>query len=125
MPPPFTLSGAAPYTVYVYRRPDLYGQRRRGLRRDQLLPARRDAAGVHGRRPHLHDRTDGVSIAAGPSKTYIVNRPGGRSIPTSSRSEPRRSFFGRPTDVAAFDGTHYYAIANGQFTDTNTGSPIR
>ena len=31
-------------------------------------------------------------------------------------------FFGRATDIAAFDGTHYYAISNNQFTDTNTGN---
>jgi hypothetical protein len=31
-------------------------------------------------------------------------------------------FIGRPTDLAAFDGQHYFAIANGEFTDTVTGN---
>ena len=47
--------------------------------------------------------------------------PRGRSVPTSSRSGPGRSSSAAPSDVAAFDGSHYYAIANDEFTDTNTG----
>ncbi|MGH3578847.1 MAG: hypothetical protein ACRDU0_14990, partial [Mycobacterium sp.] len=50
----------------------------------------------------------------------IVN-PTGPLSPNQFTFGTETIFFGRPTDVAAFDGTHYYAIANGQFTDSNTG----
>ena len=65
-------------------------------------------------------RTDGVSIAAGPSKTYIVNSTGPLN-PNQFTFGSEAIFFGRATDVAAFDGQHYFAITNNQFTDTNTG----
>ncbi|MGA2501582.1 MAG: hypothetical protein ABSH20_27900, partial [Tepidisphaeraceae bacterium] len=65
-------------------------------------------------------RTDGVAITAGAAKTYIVNTSGPLS-PNEFTFGTRTLFFGRPSDVAAFDGRHYYAISNGQFTDSNTG----
>lgn len=65
-------------------------------------------------------RTDGVSVAAGAVKTYLG--------PTSGPLTPHQFgfgsetiFFGRATDVAAFDGEHYFAIANNEFTDTAAG----
>jgi hypothetical protein len=65
-------------------------------------------------------RTDGVAITAGAAKTYIVNTTGPLSL-NQFTFGTETIFFGRAADVAAFDGTHYYAIANGQFTDSNTG----
>jgi hypothetical protein len=65
-------------------------------------------------------RTDGASIAAGPGKTYIV-QPSGPLNTTQISFGSQTIYFGRPTDIAAFDGQHYYAIANNQFTDSNTG----
>jgi hypothetical protein len=64
-------------------------------------------------------RNDTVAITAGGAKTYLVNS--GLLAPTQATFGTKTLFFGRPGDLAAFDGTHYYAIANGQFTDTNTG----
>ena len=62
-------------------------------------------------------RTDGVSIAAGPAKTYIVTT--GAPQPNSFQFGPATTiFFGRPTDVAAFDGVNYYQIAHNSFTDS-------
>ena len=61
-----------------------------------------------------------------------VDQPRGRSrpiSPTTGALQPNQFqfgsetiYFGRPTDVAAFDGTNYYAIANNAFTDTTTGA---
>ena len=65
-------------------------------------------------------RTDGVSIAAGPSRTYIA--PTGPPQPNQFQFGTETIYFGRPTDVAAFDGTNYYAIADNSFTDTSTGA---
>ena len=65
-------------------------------------------------------RTDGVSIPAGGAKTYIVNAAGPLS-PNQFTFGTQTLFFGRPNDIAAFDGTHYYAISNGQFTDSTRG----
>ena len=65
-------------------------------------------------------RNDGVSIAAGPTRTHIVNTAG-PVIPTQFTFGSRTIFFNRARDVAAFDGTSYFEIANNQFTDTNTG----
>ncbi|MFM0330068.1 RHS repeat domain-containing protein [Paraburkholderia strydomiana] len=64
-------------------------------------------------------RNDTVAIAAGGARTYLVNT--GALSPNQVPFGPKTLFFGRATDLAAFDGTHYYAIANNQFTDTNTG----
>lgn len=65
-------------------------------------------------------RTDGVSIAAGPMKTYITTT--GPLEPTQFQLGSRTLYFGRPTDIAAFDGTNYYAIVGNAFTDSNTGA---
>ena len=64
-------------------------------------------------------RSDAGAITIGASKSLLVN-----SGPLSPNQLPfgtRTLYFGRATDNAAFDGTHYYPIANNQFTDTNTG----
>ena len=65
-------------------------------------------------------RTDGVSIAAGPGKTYIA-QPSGPLVTTQFAFGSQTIYFGRPTDIAAFDGQNYYAITNNQFTDSNKG----
>jgi hypothetical protein len=65
-------------------------------------------------------RTDAVSIAAGPSKTYLA-RTAGPVNPNEFTFGTATIFLGRPTDVAAFDGENYFAIANNEFTDTITG----
>jgi hypothetical protein len=63
-------------------------------------------------------RTDGVSIAAGPAKTYIVTT--GAAQPNSFQFGPTTTiYFGRPTDVAAFDGVNYYQITHNSFTDSD------
>ena len=64
-------------------------------------------------------RTDGASIAAGPNKTYTV-QPSGPLNTTQISFGSQTIYFGRPTDIAAFDGQHYFSIVNNQFTDTNT-----
>jgi hypothetical protein len=64
-------------------------------------------------------RGDAGAITIGAGKNFLVN-----SGPLSPNQLPFGSqtlFFGRAIDNAAFDGTHYYPIANNQFTDTNTG----
>jgi hypothetical protein len=64
-------------------------------------------------------RSDAGTITIGASKNLLVN-----SGPLSPNQLPfgtRTLYFGRATDNAAFDGTHYYPITNNQFTDTNTG----
>ena len=65
-------------------------------------------------------RTDGVSTAAGPAKTYLATT--GPLEPNHFQLGSQTLYFGRPTDVAAFDGTNYYAIAGNTFTDTTTGA---
>jgi hypothetical protein len=65
-------------------------------------------------------RNDGVAIAAGPARTILVNA-GGPLSPKQFTFGTKTIFFGRPEDVAAFDGTSYFAITGNQFTDTNTG----
>ncbi len=64
-------------------------------------------------------RNDTAAITAGGAKTYLVNT--GSLAPNSVPFGAQTLFYGRATDFAAFDGTHYYAITNSQFTDTNTG----
>ena len=66
-------------------------------------------------------RSDGISIAAGPTKTYIVNTTGAPLNQNSFTFGTETIYYGRPIDLAAFDGTNYFAIANSEFTDTNTG----
>jgi hypothetical protein len=63
-------------------------------------------------------RNDTAAITAGGARTYLVNT--GPLAPTQVPFGAKTLFF-RPSDLAAFDGTHYYVIANNQFTDTNTG----
>jgi hypothetical protein len=64
-------------------------------------------------------RNDAAAITNGGAKTYLVNT--GALSPNQVPFGTKTLFFGRTSDLAAFDGTHYYAIANNQFTDTNTG----
>jgi hypothetical protein len=78
-------------------------------------PAQFTAAGVS-----YQLRTDGASIAAGPVKTYIAAT--GPLQPNQVQFGTKTLHFGRPTDVAAFDGTNYYAITGNTFTDTTTGT---
>jgi len=66
-------------------------------------------------------RTDAVSVAAGAAKTYLGPTAGVLS-PNQFTFGTQTIFVGRPTDIAAFDGRHYYAISNNQFTDSNTGN---
>ena len=60
-------------------------------------------------------RNDGVSVAVGKGQTYIVNA-GGPPTPTQFTFGTETIFFGRATDLAAFDGTNFFAIVNNQFT---------
>ncbi len=120
-PPPFMLSGTAPYTRATFT--------------DGATYTVNDIAAFDGTAYHLMSgspaqftagaltytvRTDGVAITAGSAKTYLVNTSGPLS-PTQFTFGTKTIFFGRAGDVAAFDGRHYYAINNGQFTDSNTG----
>lgn len=120
--PPLTLSGSAPYvrstfsdgaTTYTVNDQAAFNGSAYFLQSG--TPAQFTAAGVT-----YTLRTDGVSIVAGASKTYIVNA-GGPPSPNQFAFGTQMIHFGRPGDLAAFDGKHYYAIANGAFTDTNTG----
>src|SRR5581483_7005842 len=62
-------------------------------------------------------RTDAGAITIGASKNFLVNS--GALNPNQVPFGTRTLFFGRATDIAAFDGKQYYPIANNQFTDTN------
>ncbi|MBS1854108.1 MAG: hypothetical protein JST11_01990 [Acidobacteria bacterium] len=121
VPQPFTLSGSAPYTKATFT--------------DGATFTVNDIAAFDGTNYFLISgapaqfktpaltytlRTDGVSIAVGSGKTYIVNTTGPLT-PNQFTFGTETIFFGRPGDLAAFDGVHYYAISNGQFTDSNTG----
>lgn len=64
-------------------------------------------------------RNDGVAMTAGPLKTYIAST--GALQPNQFQFGAATIFFGRATDIAAFDGVHYYAIANNSFTDSDAG----
>jgi hypothetical protein len=64
-------------------------------------------------------RNDGASIAAGPAKTYIA-QSSATLQPYQIPFGPETIYFGQPLDVAAFDGTNYYAITADTFTDTTT-----
>ncbi len=64
-------------------------------------------------------RSDAVTITVGGKKVYLLNT--GPLAPNQVPFGTRTLYFGRPIDLAAFDGTHYFPIANSQFTDTNTG----
>ena len=121
VPPPFTLSGSAPYTRSTFT--------------DGVTYTVNDIAAFDGINYYLISGTpgqfstvalkytlrgDGVAISAGPVQTYIVNTTGPLS-PNQFTFGTKTVFFGRSSDVAAFDGRHYYAISSGQFTDSNTG----
>ena len=121
VPPPLSLSGSAPYTRATFT--------------DGVSYTVNDQAAFDGAHYYLISgsppqftagaltyalRTDGVAITAGAAKTYIVNATGPLS-PNQFTLGTRSLFFGRASDVAAFDGSHYYAISNNEFTDTNTG----
>ena len=64
-------------------------------------------------------RNDAVAVTAGGGKTFFVNT--GALNLTQVKFGAATLFYGRPADNAAFDGTHYFAIAQNQFTDSNTG----
>ncbi len=61
-------------------------------------------------------RTDGVAFLAGPAKTYFA--PSGALSPNAFGFGTETISFGRPQDLAAFDGTNYYEIQNNEFTDS-------
>ena len=65
-------------------------------------------------------RSDAFAIPAGGAKTHLVGS--GAPNPNELSLGTQTIFVGRPTDVAAFDGARYYAIAGGQFTDTTLGA---
>ena len=76
---------------------DLYGQRPGRLRRDAVLPdlrARRRSS--RPRRSPTQLRNDGVADHRRRGQDLHRQSHGRRSAPTSSRSGPRRIFFGRP-----------------------------
>jgi len=64
-------------------------------------------------------RTDSGAITIGAGRAFLVNTGAlnKNQLPFGTRT----LFFGRDSDNAAFDGTHYFPIDNNQFTDTNTG----
>jgi hypothetical protein len=109
MPPTFT-DGATTYTVNA-------GAAFDGTKYYLISgsPAQFTVAGVT-----YQLRTDGVSISAGPVKIYIAAT--GPLQPNQFQFGNETLYFGRTTDVAAFDGTNYYAIASNAFTDTTTGA---
>ena len=103
------------------RRPDLHGQPDCRVRRRELLPDHQPVATLRRSSPRRHH----LSAA---QRCGRITAGGGKDLPRQHRraaaqlSSPfgaQTLFFGRATDIAAFDGTHYYAIANSQFTDTN------
>ncbi len=65
-------------------------------------------------------RVDGASIPAGPAKTYLIDAAGPPS-PNKFTFGNETIFFGRPGDLAAFDGENYFAVSNGAFTDSVRG----
>ncbi len=121
-PAPFTLSGTAPYMRSTFTDGATYTVndlaafdgttyfRLSGTPPQFVTPGRTYAL-----------RSDGVSIAAGGAKTYLGHTSGALS-PNQFTFGSQTISFGRPVDLAAFDGQHYFAIANGEFTDTNTGN---
>src|SRR6185437_7140607 len=122
IPTPFTLSGSAPFTRATFTDGATYTVNDVGAFdgtsyfRMTGSPSQFTASG----RTYTV-RTDGVSIPAGGAKTFLVKTTGALS-PNQFTFGTQTIFIGRATDIAAFDGQHYYAIANNQFTDTNTGN---
>ena len=121
VPPPLTLTGSVPYTRATFTDGGTYTVN--------------DVAAYDGSHYYLLTgsppqftaggvtytlRNDGVAMTAGAAKTYIVNATGPLN-PNQFTLGTRTLFFGRASDIAAFDGKHYYAISNSQFTDSNTG----
>ena len=119
--PPFSLSGSSPYVGATFT--------------DAVTYTVNELAAFDGTNYYLITgspsqfvtssltytlRTDGVAITAGAAKTYIVSATGPLS-PNQFTFGTQTIYFGRAGDVAAFDGSNYYAIANGQFTDSTTG----
>jgi len=122
VPTPFTLSGSPPYTRATFTDGATYTVNdiaafdgTNYFRMTGSPPQFTVAARTYTL------RTDAVSIAAGGAKTYLVKSAGALS-PNQFTFGTQTIFLGRPTDLAAFDGQHYYAISNNQFTDTNTGN---
>ena len=121
IPTPFGLSGSAPFTRSsftdgaTYTVNDIAAFDGTTYFRMTGTPAQFTAG---GRTYTL--RTDAVSIAAGPAKIYLGPTSGALN-PNQFTFGTQTIFIGRPTDLAAFDGQHYYAIANNGFTDSNTG----
>ena len=78
-------------------------------------------AAIHGGRPHLHSAQRRGVDHRRRRKTYLGPTTGPLS-PNQFPSAPRRSSSAaRPTSPLS-TAQHYYAIPNGQFTDTNTGN---
>ena len=122
IPTPFTLSGSAPFTRATFTDSAAYTVNDVGAFdgtsyfRMTGSPSQFTASG----RTYTV-RTDGVSIPAGGAKTLLVKTTGALS-PNQFTFGTQTIFIGRATYIAAFDGQHYYAIANNQFTDTNIGN---
>jgi hypothetical protein len=121
VPPPLSLSGSAPYVRstftdggVTYTVNDLAAFDGTKYYLISGSPAQFTVPGIT-----YTIRTDGVSITAGPAKTFIVKT--GPLSPNQFTFGTKTIFFGRPGDVAAFDGAHYFAIANNGFTDSSTG----
>src|SRR5579872_2702695 len=123
-PPPFTLSGSAPYFQSTFADAVSYTVNDiaafDGVKNYYLMSGS-PGSPLQFTTPALTYaiRTDGIAIAAGGTQTYIVNTSGPLS-PHQFTFGTKTIFFGRSSDAAAFDGTNYYAISNGQFKDTNT-----
>lgn len=121
VPPPFTLSGSAPYTRATFADGVTYTVNDiAAFDGTNYYPISGSPAQFATATLKYTLRTDGVAISAGAVMTYIVNTTGPLS-PNQFTFGTKTVFFGRSSDVAAFDGRHYYAISNGQFTDSNTG----
>lgn len=123
IPTPFALSGSAPFTRSTftdggttYTVNDTAAFDGTTSFRTTGTPAQFTA----GSRTYTV-RNDAVSIAAGAARTYLGPASGPLS-PNQFTFGTQTMFLGRLTDVAAFDGHHYFAISNNQFTDTNTGN---
>ena len=120
--PPLTLSGLPPYTrstftdggtTYTVNDTAAYDGSQYFLMSGS--PPHFSAAGLT-----YTIRSDGVSIAAGASQTYIINTAG-PPTPNQCNLGSKTIMYGRAFDVAAFDGTNYHAMANNQFTDSSAG----
>src|SRR6185312_9810767 len=122
IPTPFTLSGAAPFTRATFADGATYTVNDTAAfdGTNYIRMSGSPAQFIAGGRTYAL-RTDGVSITAGGTKTFLGNTTGPLA-PNQFAFGTQTIFIGRATDVAAFDGQHYFAIPNNQFTDTNTGN---